>query len=136
MKRTDRNICPLCDAGDPTSVVTECDCEDMTLQDLTSQESGIVIYHPQGQALTAYVLNWTSVAGLPAWLGPIGPLSIQPVPAMRRRAWRGLGPNLRDVARRACQQAQQEGRGPHPIGRGAHYWQSDEVTVIAPRDWN
>ena len=30
MKRTPQNICPHCDAGDPTSVITECNCEDPT----------------------------------------------------------------------------------------------------------
>jgi len=28
MKRTPSNICPLCDAGDPTSVITSCTCEE------------------------------------------------------------------------------------------------------------
>jgi len=27
MKRNASNICPVCDAGDPTSVITECECE-------------------------------------------------------------------------------------------------------------
>lgn len=27
MKRNSSNICPVCDAGDPSSVVTECECE-------------------------------------------------------------------------------------------------------------
>lgn len=26
MRRTANNICPICDAGDPTSVITSCDC--------------------------------------------------------------------------------------------------------------
>ena len=28
MKRTASNICPVCDAGDPCSVVTSCECQD------------------------------------------------------------------------------------------------------------
>ena len=28
MKRTARNICPVCDAGDPCSVVTSCECQE------------------------------------------------------------------------------------------------------------
>lgn len=27
MIRTARNICPVCDAGDPTSLITACDCD-------------------------------------------------------------------------------------------------------------
>ena len=28
MKRGPENVCPMCDAGDPTSVVTACRCEE------------------------------------------------------------------------------------------------------------
>jgi hypothetical protein len=28
MHRTSHNICPVCDAGDPCSVVTSCDCQE------------------------------------------------------------------------------------------------------------
>lgn len=39
MKRTSRNICPFCDAGDPTSVVTECDCEEPQVGNMKAQHT-------------------------------------------------------------------------------------------------
>ena len=44
MKRTPRNICPVCDAGDPCSVVTSCDC----------QEAPVKVYEARFKVSLAY----------------------------------------------------------------------------------
>lgn len=63
-----------------------------TLQNITGYESGVIVYHAEGQAPTALCLNWSSIDGIPrlfAWM-PIGmgedldalasPLGLEDVP--------------------------------------------------------
>jgi hypothetical protein len=108
-----------------------------TLLHLTGQESGIVVYlDDDGQPDSAEVLNWSSLDGLPSWLGVIGPIGLHPVPRMRRAAWRRLPAGLRAAVHAACRTRHRETGDPHPLGRSIGVYVSDACVVVAPRAWN
>ncbi len=108
----------------------------LSLSEITGQESGIIIYRESGEAA---VLNWTSLQGLPRWLGPLPqPISLgADVPALTPSRWRNLPVHLRELARLACRHAEQEQPGnPHHIGPNPGVWVSEQIAVIVPRGWN
>jgi len=111
------------------------------LQELTGQESGIVLYPNE-----AMVINWSSIDGLPRYLGPIGPISLrnleEEAPEIEGYTWRKLYRGTKEAAKRACRayaDANDDHRRLYAIGRNPRVYVlnpgDDEVIIIAPRGW-
>jgi len=101
-----------------------------TLQDLTGQESGVVLY-----GTTAIICNWSTIAGLPrAFCGSIVGLPVKGIPVVKGRCVACVA-NCLD----GCTV---EDYGATPVssddlaGAGTVYNLGDDATVIAPDGWN
>ena len=106
------------------------------LQELTGQESGIVIYHETGEALA---LNWSRYEGLPRLFGG-GVIGIGPIPAPVD-AFKASGEAVRsrmegihmvyDETDGACTDP-----GESRIWNLSNDGEPVSITVIAPLGWN
>lgn len=99
-----------------------------TLEELTGQESGIVVYQNEG-----ILCNWSSVDGLPRMFvtGIIG--LGEDIPKVKGKHVKDLGPYLDGVEISAVVYDYKE--EDHPLNGGTVYDLGDDVLVIAPDGW-
>lgn len=103
----------------------------MTLQELTGQESGVVVYHETGEAIAC---NWVGIEGLPrVFAGAIVGLGEMPEVIDRFQSEAAAVASRLEAVRIIYSEAP---AGELPPGQSIVYKLGTAATVIAPLDWN
>lgn len=100
-----------------------------TLQNLTGQESGIVIYHAQNEGI---LCNWSAINGLPRIFGGVLVGLGEDIPQVDGEHTDQLADLLDGMNIRICADYDLDDLP----ASGTVYRISDDVTIVAPDGWN